>query len=306
MIDSLIEKIVKLNNPSVIGLDTSFDYLPENIKKSCKNFSDIGKAILEFNNELIETLYKYIPAVKVQVAYYEMYGVDGMIAFNETMKLAKNKKLTVIADIKRNDIGATAACYSKAYLGGVVINGKSFTGFDCDAVTINGYLGVDGIEPFVNDCKTNDKGMFVLVKTSNQSSGQLQDRILEDKTTVYEAMGKLVKDWGKDTIGTYGYSEVGAVVGATYSVQAQKLRSQMPNTFFLVPGYGAQGGAADELTVCFDNFGLGAIVNSSRGIICAYKQDKYKGMTYQEASLAATMDMQNDIYSALKKAGKVK
>lgn len=301
MTDILLEKIMATGNPSVAGIDTSFDYLPDDMKRSCSTLYDAGRAITDFNRELIERLYKLVPAVKVQVAYYEMYGVDGMIAFRDTIQAAHDKGLIVIADVKRNDIGSTAACYAKAYLTGTEMGGKQVVPFDSDYVTVNGYLGTDGIKPFLDN---GGKGIFVLVKTSNPSSGQLQDRVFDDGKTLYETMGALVEEWGVATIGKYGYSDVGAVVGATHPAQAERLRAQMPHTLFLVPGYGAQGGTADDLTVCFDHKGLGAIVNSSRGIICAYKSDKYKGMTFGAAAEAAAIDMREDIVRALGKAGK--
>ena len=306
MIDKLIEKINSLKNPSVAGIDTSFDYLPDAMKKNCKTLEDAGKAIEEFNFNIIDKLCDVVPAVKVQVAYYEMYGLAGLKAFEKTLVYAKKKGLFVITDVKRNDIGSTAGCYSAAYIGSASVNGKEFTPFPSDFITVNGYLGSDGIVPFLKDCKKNDKGIFVLVKTSNPSSGQLQDKKFESGETLYESMGDCVEEWGADSIGKYGYSDVGAVVGATHPSQAETLRKRLKHTFFLIPGYGAQGGTADDLSVCFDENGIGGIVNSSRGIICAYKADKYKGMEYAEAARAAAVDMQSDIFGALKKVGKAK
>lgn len=302
MIDILIEKIAALNNPTAVGLDTSFDYLPENVQAKCKTLADAGKAITDYNFELIEKLYKYIPCVKVQVAYYEMYGVEGMLAFENTLKMAKARNLVVIADVKRNDIGSTAGCYSKAYLSGVKIGGQMQIGFESDFITVNGYLGGDGITPFVEDCQKFNKGLFVLVKTSNPSSGELQDKIFKDGDTLYQSMGRLVNEWGKSTIGKYGFNDVGAVVGATHPRQAEILREQMPNTFFLIPGYGAQGGSAADLKVFFNKNNLGGIVNNSRGIICAYKNEKYRGQTFSEAALNATIDMQQDLSKYLGRA----
>lgn len=299
MIDRLIEKIKSTDNPSVAGIDTSFDYLPENVKSKCSSLSDAAAAIVDFNAELIENLYKIVPAVKVQVAYYEMYGVEGMAAFKKTLEMAKERGLIVISDVKRNDIGSTATCYSNAYIGGVNVGGKRFTAFESDFITVNGYLGEDGIKPFVNGCKENNKGIFALVKTSNPSSGQLQDRVFESGETLYESVAALVEKWGEPLVGKYGYTDVGAVVGATHPKQAERLRKIMPHTFFLVPGYGAQGGTAKDLTVCFDEKGLGAIVNSSRGIICAYKNEKYRGLSAGKAAEAAAEDMREDINKAL-------
>lgn len=304
MIDKLIEKIKATGNPSVAGIDTNLDYLPSDVINKCSALKDAADAIIEFNCEIIDSLYKIVPAVKVQVAYYEMYGVDGMRAFKATLDYAKKRDLIIISDVKRNDIGSTASCYSNAYLGGVKIGGKEFTPFESDFITINSYLGGDGIMPFVKDCEKKNKGIFVLVKTSNPSSGQLQDKLFTDGKTLYESVGEAVEDWGKSVRGKYGYSGVGAVVGATHPVQAEKLRKAMPHTFFLVPGYGAQGGTAEDLTVCFDNSSLGAIVNSSRGIICAYKSEKYRGMKVGAAAAAAAADMREDIIKALVRSGR--
>ncbi len=301
MIDKLIEKIEKTGNPSVAGIDTKLDYLPSNTIEKCSTLKDAANAIIDFNAELIENLYKLVPAVKVQVAYYEMYGTEGMRAFEETIAMAKKCGLSVIADVKRNDIGSTAACYSSAYLGRTKVGNKFFTPFESDFMTVNGYLGIDGIEPFLKDCVERDKGIFVLVKTSNPSSGQIQDKLFENGETLYESMGALVEEWGNSSRGKYGYSDVGAVVGATHPMQAERLREKMPHTFFLVPGYGAQGGKADDLKVCFDKHGRGAIVNSSRGIICAYKSEKYRGMSVGAAAAAAAIDMREDICKAIKK-----
>ncbi len=301
MIDKLIEKIEKSGNPSVAGIDTKLDYLPGSIIDKCSSLKDAANAIIDFNAELIESLYKLVPAVKVQVAYYEMYGVEGMRAFEQTIAFAAKRGLSVIADVKRNDIGSTAACYSSAYLGRTKVGDKYFTPFESDFVTVNGYLGGDGIEPFLKDCAERDKGIFVLVKTSNPSSGQLQDKVFESGETLYESMGTLVEEWGKPSRGKYGYSDVGAVVGATHPAQAERLRKELPHTFFLVPGYGAQGGKADELKVCFDKDKRGAIVNSSRGIICAYKSEKYRGMSVGAAAAAAAIDMREDICKAIGK-----
>lgn len=301
MTDTLIEKIHSVSNPTAVGLDTSFDYLPEETKKHCSTLYDAARAITEFNAELIERLYKLVPAVKVQAAYYESYGVDGMKAFADTLKLARDKGLIVIADVKRNDIGSTAAAYARAYLTGTEVNGRKVTPFESDYITVNGYLGVDGVKPFADN---GSKGIFILVKTSNPSSGQLQDRKFDDGRTLYETVGALVEVWGEPTRGKYGYSDVGAVVGATHPAEAERLRVEMPHTMFLVPGYGAQGGTADGLSVCFDSRGRGAIVNNSRGILCAYKADKYKGMSFAAAAEAAVVDMREDIAGALKRAGK--
>jgi len=302
--DLLIEKIKETQNPTCVGLDTSLDYLPENMQSKCKNFKDVGKAITEFNLNIIDKIKGVVPSVKVQIAYYEMYGIAGMEAFLATLEASKKAGLVVIADAKRNDIGSTASCYSNAFLGKTKVSNNAFSAFPSDYLTVNGYLGSDGIEPFLADCRNHDKGIFVLVKTSNPSSGQLQNRKFENGETLFEAMAGLVNEWGKDTIGKYGYSNVGAVVGATHPTEAEVLRKKLPNTLFLIPGYGAQGGKADDLAVCFDQHGLGGVVNNSRGILTAYKTDKFKGLNYADAAKAASEVMQQDIYTALKSKGK--
>ncbi len=299
MVDKLIQAIIDKQNPSVAGIDTSLNYLPDDVKANVKTFEDAANAIYDFNKELIDSLADVVPAVKVQVAYYEMYGEYGMIAFRKTCEYATEKGLIVIADCKRNDIGSTASCYAKAYLGSTEVGSSVLNAFPADFLTVNGYLGTDGIKPFTEQ----GKGIYVLVKTSNPSSGELQDLKLENGKTVYEQMGEFVEKWGQDSIGAYGYSDVGAVVGATYKEQAERLRAQMPTTFFLVPGYGAQGGTAEDLVVCFDEKGLGAIVNSSRGIICAYKKEKYAHLGIGGAAREAALDMKKDILDALKSRG---
>ena len=300
MIDRLIEKIKQTDNPSVVGLDTNFDYLPDELRAGVADLRGAAQAIAEFNRNVIDNICDIVPAVKVQIAYYEMYGVEGMKTFAETLAYASKKGMYVMTDAKRNDIGATAECYAKAYLGKTFVNGASETAFDSDFLTVNGYLGSDGIVPFLKWMKERDKGIFVLVKTSNPSSGDLQDMRLSDGKTVYEYMGQLVEAWGKNCRGKYGYSDVGAVVGATHPAQAEILRKQMPHTFFLIPGYGAQGGTARDLKVCFDADGMGGIVNSSRGILCAYRQEKYNGKSYSEAARLASIDMKNDLNQAIK------
>jgi len=301
MIDKLIEKIAELQNPTCVGLDTSFDYLPEELKRDVSSLDDAAEAIAEFNMNVIDKVCDIVPSVKVQIAYYEMYGHAGLQAFEYTVNYARGRGLIVIADCKRNDIGSTAGCYSKAYLGKTEVNGKNYRAFAADMLTVNGYLGSDGIKPFLQDIKDNDKSIFALVKTSNPSSGEFQNLKLENGKFIYEQMGDLVADWGKDFIGKYGYSEVGAVVGATHPEEAERLRKRLPHTFFLIPGYGAQGGSAQMLKVCFDKNGLGGVVNSSRGIICAYKDARYSGMNYAEAARAACIDMQQDLSSVIGK-----
>ncbi len=295
IIDRLIEKIKQTKNPSVVGLDTCVDYLPDDMKNQIKSLDDVCEALTEFNKNVVDSICDIVPAVKVQVAYYEMYGVQGMQAFQNTLKYAKSKGMFTMADIKRNDIGSTAAAYSKAYLGKTVFNGVEVTPFESDFVTINGYLGTDGIKPFVDDAEKYDKGAFVLVKTSNPSSGDLQNKKLVGSETVFEEMANFVCEWGKNLVGENGYSSLGAVVGATHKAEAELLRKKYPSLFFLVPGYGAQGATAEDVSVNFDKDGLGAIVNSSRGILCAYKKDKYNGLNYFKAARQAALDMKDDL-----------
>ena len=294
--DALIERIVGMKNPTCVGLDTSFDYLPDEMRAGVKDFAGAAERIFDFNKTLIDRLYDVVPSVKVQIAYYEMYGVPGLKAFEETLRYAAEKGLIVIADAKRNDIGSTAACYSSAFLGETEVEGNASRAFPADFLTVNAYLGTDGIAPFVDDCKKRDRGIFVLVKTSNPSSGELQNKLLADGTPVYEYMGALVEKWGEGTEGKYGYSAVGAVVGATHPEEAARLRKLLPHTFFLIPGYGAQGGNAQMLKCCFGADGLGGVVNNSRGILCAYRK---RGGTYYDAARAAALDMQRDLASVL-------
>lgn len=294
--DTLIEKIIEKQNPTCVGLDTALEYLPDEMRAGVKNFASAAKAILAFNKGIIDSVYDIVPSVKVQIAYYEQYGAEGLKAFYETLEYAKSKGLFVITDAKRGDIGATAARYSAAFLGLTDVGGKAEQAFPSDMLTVNGYLGTDGIASFTDDCKKYNKGIFVLVKTSNPSSGELQDLKLADGRTVYECMGDMVESWGADTVGEHGYSAVGAVVGATYPEQAKVLRARLAHTFFLVPGYGAQGANAEMLKNCFDQNGLGGVVNNSRGILCAYKK---RGGTYAEAARAACLDMKADLLSVL-------
>ena len=304
MVDKLIEKIIEMQNPTCVGLDTDFSYLPDEMRDGMATFEGVAEQLIEFNMNIIDKVCDIVPAVKVQVAYYEQYGFEGMRAFDCTVNYARGRGLYVIADCKRNDIGSTAKCYSTAYLGETDINGKRLTAFPADMLTVNGYLGTDGIQPFVEDVKRHDKGIFVLVKTSNPSSGELQNLKLESGEPLYERMGKLVESWGADCVGKYGYSDVGAVVGATHPEEAERLRKLLKHTLFLVPGYGAQGANAQMLKCCFDERGLGGIVNNSRGIICAYKKPAYTGLGYAEAARAACIDMQRDLVNTLGKIGR--
>ena len=298
--DQLIEQIIQMQNPTCVGLDTLFDYLPENMKEGAKTFDDAAERIFEFNKNLIDTVRDIVPSVKVQIAYYEMYGVAGMKAYEETLKYAAEKGLVVIADAKRNDIGSTASCYAKTFLGETQVNDNTAKAFPSDFVTVNGYLGTDGIAPFVEECQKHDKGIFVLVKTSNPSGAEIQNMVLENGVPMYEYMGGLVEKWGESTVGKYGYSAVGAVVGATHPTEAARLREVLPHTFFLIPGYGAQGGNAEMLKSCFGKNGLGGVVNNSRGILCAYKKN---GGTYYEAARAATKAMQQDLSAVIGRMG---
>ncbi|MBQ8405174.1 MAG: orotidine-5'-phosphate decarboxylase [Clostridia bacterium] len=298
--DKLIDGIIATQNPTCVGLDTLFDYLPDDMKAGAKTFEDVAERVLEFNKTLVDNIADIVPSVKVQIAYYEMYGTAGMKAYYETLKYAKDKGLYVIADAKRNDIGSTAACYAKAFLGETQVNENPLKAFPSDYVTVNGYLGSDGIVPFVEECEKHDKGIFVLVKTSNPSGAEIQNVILENGVPMYEYVGGLVEKWGESTVGKYGYSAVGAVVGATHPAEAARLREVLPHTFFLIPGYGAQGGKAEMLKSCFKGNGLGGVVNNSRGILCAYKKN---GGTYYEAAREACIAMQRDLAGVIGRMG---
>ncbi len=306
MIDKLIEEIQKKNAPIVVGLDPTLKFLPEHILKAAfdekgETLEGVAEAIWQFNKGIVDAVYDLVPAVKPQIAMYEQFGIPGMIAFDKTVKYCKEKGLIVIGDIKRGDIGSTSAAYAIGHIGKVKVGNNTFAPFDEDFVTVNPYLGTDGVKPFVDECKANDKGIFVLVKTSNPSSGEFQDRLIDGKP-LYEYVGEMVEKWGEEVPGKK-YSNVGAVVGATYPEIGKALRQIMKKTFILVPGYGAQGGKGKDLTHFFDNEGLGAIINSSRGIIAAYQNDAYKdrfdAFTYADAARAAVIDMKEDIAGAL-------
>lgn len=306
--DRLIENIVKMQNPTVAGLDPKLDYVPESIKTKCfekygKTLEGAAAALFEFNKALIDALYDIVPAVKPQAAYYEMYGWQGVKALCDTIAYAKSKGMFVITDGKRNDIGTTMEAYATAHLGHTDVAGESIDAFGADALTVNGYLGTDGIKPLAKICDSDDKGIFVLVKTSNPSSDELQDMKLETNESVYEHMGKMCEGWGEDLMGKHGYSAVGAVVGATYPEQLGEMRAKLPHTFFLVPGYGAQGGGADDVKNAFDENGLGAIINSSRGIMCAWKK---QGLAEDDFAVAARKEaerMRDEIVGCI---GKIK
>lgn len=278
-LDRLIEKIVEKQNPTVAGLDPKLAYIPDFIKEDAyakygKTLEGAAEALLVYNKALINELCDIVPAVKPQAAYYEMYGWQGVKTLAETIAYAKSKGMFVITDGKRNDIGTTMEAYANAHLGETDIDGEIVNAFAGDALTVNGYLGSDGIKPVINVSNKMDTGMFVLVKTSNPSSGELQNLALEGEEKIYLHMGKLCEKWGEEIQGKYGYSGVGAVVGATYPEQLTELRKELPHTFFLVPGYGAQGGTANDIAGAFDSNGLGAIVNSSRGIMCAWQKEE--------------------------------
>lgn len=299
-IDKLINKIKETNNPTVMGLDPRYDMLPNCIKEKYNgSIEKICEGILEYNKTLIDSVYDIIPAVKPQMAFYEMFGIEGIKCFKETCKYAKEKGMIVILDAKRGDIGTTASGYSNAYLGKTPLGNFEEAFFDVDFITVNPYLGSDGIKPFIENCQKYDKGIFVLVKTSNPSSGELQDLKLENGKTIYETVGSLVENWGESLRGEYGYSSVAAVVGATYPEQLKVLREELPHTFFLIPGYGAQGGKAKDIALGFDKFGLGGIVNASRSLMCAYKsdlwKDKFSDEEYAQATRAEAMRMREEL-----------
>lgn len=299
-IDRLIDKIKETNNPTVMGLDPRYDMLPKCVtSKYSQDLEGAAKAIIEYNKALIDATYDIIPAVKPQIAFYEMFGIPGMKAFQETCRYAKEKGMVVIADIKRGDIGSTAQGYSNAFLGKTPIGDIEESIFDVDFVTVNPYMGTDCVKPFIEDCKKYDKGIFILVKTSNPSSGELQDLKLENGNEVYKQVTDLVEKWGEDLRGKYGYSSVAAVVGATYPEQLKQIREIAPHTYFLIPGYGAQGGKAEDIKLGFDSNNLGGIVNASRSLMCAYKSDKWKDKyqeeQYAEATRAEAIRMKEEL-----------
>ena len=305
MINKLVDKITKTHAPIVVGLDPMLNYVPEHVQKAA--FAEYGEtlegaaeAIWQFNKEIIDKTYDLIPAVKPQIAMYEQFGIPGMIAYEKTVSYAQEKDLVVIGDIKRGDIGSTSAAYAVGHLGKVKVGNNTFAGFHEDFATVNPYLGSDGVKPFIDVCKEEKKGLFILVKTSNPSSGEFQDQLIDGKP-LYELVGEKVAAWGEDHMGDK-YSYIGAVVGATYPEMGKVLRKVMPKSFILVPGYGAQGGQGKDLVHFFDEDGLGAIVNSSRGIIAAYKQEayaKFGAENFGDASRAAVEAMIADIDDAL-------
>lgn len=307
IVDKLIERVVQCKNHTVVGLDPRLDYVPTYIREESvaqsESFAEgVAKAFLAYNKELIDNIYDIVPAVKPQIAFYEQYGIEGLKCFKQTCDYAASKGLLVISDVKRGDIGSTAEAYSEAYLGN-----KEYS-LNTDFITVNPYLGTDSLEPFIKHCSENEKGIFVLVKTSNKSSGELQDLVSNGKT-IYEHVADLVIRLGASYTGSNNYNFVGAVVGATYKEEAAKLRNIMKNTYFLVPGYGAQGGTAEDVATCFNQDGLGAIVNSSRGIIAAYKSkeycERYSEKDFAAAARAEAIRMRDDINKALGKNNKL-
>ena len=305
MINQLIANIKKTGAPIVVGLDPMLKYIPEHIQK--KAFAEFGEtlegaaeAIWQFNKEIVDKTYDLIPAVKPQIAMYEQFGIPGLVAFKKTVDYCKSKGLVVIGGIKRGDIGSTSSAYAVGHIGKVQVGSKTYAPFDEDFVTVNPYLGSDGVNPFIDVCKEEKKGLFILVKTSNPSSGEFQDQMIDGRP-LYELVGEKVAQWGEDCMGDE-YSYIGAVVGATYPEMGKVLRKVMPKSYILVPGYGAQGGKGKDLVHFFNEDGLGAIVNSSRGIIAAYKQEKYANYgeeAFADASRAAVEDMVADIRGAL-------
>lgn len=305
MIKQLIDKITSTNAPICVGLDPMLSYIPEHVtKKAFEAFGETlegaAEAIWQFNKEIIDHTWDLIPSVKPQIAMYEQFGIPGLMVYKKTVDYCHEKGLVVIGDAKRGDIGSTSAAYAAGHIGKVQVGSKICSGFGTDFLTVNPYFGTDGVKPFVDVCRTEDKGLFILVKTSNPSSGEFQDKLIDGRP-LYELVADMVVQWGSDCMDG-SYSNVGAVVGATYPEMSRILRKQMPHTYFLVPGYGAQGGTAEDLRCCFNEDGLGAVVNSSRGIIAAYKKEAYAKFGpehFGEASRQAVIDMVEDIRRVL-------
>ena len=297
--DQLQDLIRAMKNPTVVGLDPKLEHIPphileRHIRLHGETLYAAAEAVWEFNQGLIDALCDIVPAVKPQAAFYEALGIPGMEVLSRTIAYAKEKGLFVIGDMKRGDIGSTATAYSQAYLGSVTVGSTKHTAFPLDAVTVNAYLGSDGLLPFLEDCKANDKCIFALVKTSNPSSGELQDLVAGDRL-VYHVVGDLIARLSKGTEGKYGFGAIGAVVGATYPSDLRALRKRLEHTFFLVPGYGAQGGSADDVRHAFNAYGHGAIVNSSRGISCAWQKEGAEGIAFQDAAREAALQMREDL-----------
>ena len=301
MISQLVQKIQKTKAPICVGLDPMLSYIPSHIVQNAfKEFGETlegaAEAVWQFNKEIVDSTYDLIPSVKPQIAMYEQFGIEGLKIYARTVEYCKQKGLLVIGDVKRGDIGSTSSAYAVGHLGKVKVGSNVCSGFDTDFITVNPYLGTDGVKPFVDECNASDRGIFVLVKTSNPSSGEFQDRLVDGRP-LYELVAEKVVEWGEASMDG-DYSNVGAVVGATYPEMSKILRKLMPKTYFLVPGYGAQGGTAEDLKYCFNEDGLGAIVNSSRGIIAAYKKDAYAKFGpehFADASRQAVIDMIADI-----------
>jgi len=308
-VDRLIENTIKTKNPTVVGLDPDISKMPDCYKK-CPNrdrlpLETVADAIFEYNRDIIDSIYDLVPGVKPQMAFYEKYGFRGVAAFEKTVEYAKSKGLVVIEDAKRNDIGNTAKAYAEGHLGCVeLLDGSKIPSYDADFLTVTPFLGSESLNPFIDECKINEKGIFVLVKTSNSSSGEIQDVITKDGDKISQRIAKYISRCANECIGKYGYSSIGAVVGATYPEEAVELRRLMPASYFLVPGFGAQGGGADDVVPCFNPDGLGAVVNSSRGILYSHMTDaerKYCNRdTYLKSVRNAVISMINDIYNALK------
>ena len=307
MINKLCDKIKKTNAPIVVGLDPMLSYIPEQVQKAAfdaygETLEGAAEAIWQYNKAIVDAVHDLIPAVKPQIAMYEQFGIEGLKAFQKTVDYCREKDLVVIGDVKRGDIGSTSAAYAVGHLGKVQVGSRTYSAFNEDFATVNPYLGTDGIKPFVDVCKEEKKGLFILVKTSNPSSGEFQDQLIDGRP-LYEHVAEKVAAWGEDHMGD-SYSYIGAVVGATYPEVGKVLRKVMPKSFILVPGYGAQGGKGSDLVHYFNEDGLGAIVNSSRGIIAAYKQEKYAQFgpeNFADASRQAVLDMIEDISKALQK-----
>lgn len=308
MINKLVEKIKKTNAPIVVGLDPALSFVPEHLLKQSyaaygETLEGAADAIWQFNKGIIDNICDLIPAVKPQIALYEQLGIEGLKVFQKTVDYCHEKDLVVIGDVKRGDIGSTSAAYAAAHLGRITVGNRKYRAFDEDFATVNPYFGIDGVQPFLDVCKQENKGLFILVKTSNPSSGEFQDRLIDGRP-LYEYVGEKVAQWGAQHMGEH-YSYIGAVVGATYPEAGKVMRKVMPNTFILVPGYGAQGGTGADLVHYFNEDGSGAIVNSSRGIIAAYKQKQYAQFSpenYADASRQAVLDMIADIQGALHEA----
>lgn len=303
-IEILVQKIKEKGNPSVVGLDARLEYIPKhivsrNLMLHGETLRAAAESVVAFNCGLIDALCDIVPAIKPQAAYYELLGSYGAMALKETIDYARAKGMYVIADIKRNDIGATASAYAQAYLGKTRVGNAEIAPYGADSATVNGYLGTDGITPFLDECKNHAKSLFVLVKTSNPSSGELQNRDMEGKP-LYVRMAEMTKTWGEGLETACGYNQIGAVVGATYPEEQKIVREILPHSYFLVPGYGAQGASAKDIAHAFNDDGLGAIVNSSRGIMCAWKKEENAGRDYKEAAQAEAIRMRDEIVSVIK------